>query len=211
MRSLKRISSFAFFTLLVLGNGLLLAAEPTAKTVDPAESLGWQLAVHSYTFQKFTLFEAIDKTHSLGLKYMSISGGFTYVASDFISANPTVPLANLSTCTVTATPSAACGDMSFAPGAYGYDQVAIGIPTSPSSGVSILYYFNRGAFAAPGSYHTDDAVFGNGQAGRLLVSAVPEPQSAAMLLAGLGLITAWRLRRKAGPVAALRPSTPGSD
>ena len=138
-----------------------------------------------------------------------ISGGFTYVASDFISANLTVPLANLSTCTVTAIPSAVCGDMSFAPGAYGYDPVAIGIPTSPSSGVSILYYFNRGAFAAPGSYHTDDAVFGNRQAGRLLVSAVPEPQSAAMLLAGLGLITAGMLRRKAGPVAALRPSTPG--
>lgn len=78
-----------------------------------------------------------------------ISGSFTYVASDFISANLTVPLANLSTCTVTATPSAVCGDMSFAPGAYGYDQVAFGIPTSPSSGVSILYYFSRGGFCGP--------------------------------------------------------------
>lgn len=140
-----------------------------------------------------------------------ISGSFSYVASDFISANLTVPLANLSTCTVTATPSAVCGDMSFAPGAYGYDQVAFGIPTSPSSGVSILYYFSRGAFAAPGSYHTDDAVFGSGQAGRLLVSAVPEAQSAAMLLAGLGLMYGWMLRRKPGPGPALRPSTPGSD
>src|SRR6266702_4706440 len=40
-----------------------------------AGKLGWQLAVHSYTFQKFSIFEAIDKTAALGLHYMSISGG----------------------------------------------------------------------------------------------------------------------------------------
>ena len=140
-----------------------------------------------------------------------ISGSFTYVANGFISADLSVPVAGLSACTVTATPSAVCGDMAFAPGAYGYDQVSFGIPTSPSSGVGILYYFSRGAFAAPGSYHTDDAVFGSAQAGRLLVSAVPEPQSAAMLLAGLGLVGGWALRRKPAAGPALRPPVPGSD
>ncbi|HEX4265638.1 MAG TPA: sugar phosphate isomerase/epimerase [Verrucomicrobiae bacterium] len=45
------------------------AAEQTA-----AEKLGWQLAVHSYTFQKFSIFDAIDKTAALGVKYMSVSG-----------------------------------------------------------------------------------------------------------------------------------------
>lgn len=39
-----------------------------------AEQLGWKLAVHSYTFQKFSIFEAIDKTAALGIKNMSISG-----------------------------------------------------------------------------------------------------------------------------------------
>jgi sugar phosphate isomerase/epimerase len=39
-----------------------------------ADKLGWQLAVHSYTFRKFSIFEAIDKTAALGLHYMSISG-----------------------------------------------------------------------------------------------------------------------------------------
>jgi sugar phosphate isomerase/epimerase len=40
----------------------------------PAEKLGWQLAIHSYTFQKFPIFDSIDKTAALGVKYMSISG-----------------------------------------------------------------------------------------------------------------------------------------
>jgi sugar phosphate isomerase/epimerase len=39
-----------------------------------ADQFNWQLAVHSYTFQKFSIFDAIDKTAALGLDYMSISG-----------------------------------------------------------------------------------------------------------------------------------------
>ncbi len=39
-----------------------------------AEKLGWQLAVHAYTFKEFPIAEAIDKTAGLGLKYMSLSG-----------------------------------------------------------------------------------------------------------------------------------------
>ncbi len=40
-----------------------------------AEKLGWELAVHSYTFQKFSIYEAIDKTAAMGVKHMSVSGG----------------------------------------------------------------------------------------------------------------------------------------
>ena len=43
-------------------------------TTSAADKLGWQLAIHSYTFKDFPIFEAIDKTSALGLKYMSISG-----------------------------------------------------------------------------------------------------------------------------------------
>ena len=39
-----------------------------------AEKLGWTLAVHSYTFRLFTIFDAIDKTAALGVTHMSLSG-----------------------------------------------------------------------------------------------------------------------------------------
>ena len=39
-----------------------------------ADQLGWQLAVHSYTFRLFPIHEAIKKTAGTGIKYMSISG-----------------------------------------------------------------------------------------------------------------------------------------
>lgn len=46
----------------------------SAETKTPAEQLGWTLAIHSYTFQKLSIFEAIDKTAALGVTHMSISG-----------------------------------------------------------------------------------------------------------------------------------------
>jgi len=46
-----------------------------AQEQSAADKLGWQLAIHSYTFQKFSIFDAIDKSAALGVKYMSISGG----------------------------------------------------------------------------------------------------------------------------------------
>ena len=55
--------------LLMLSPVFLQAADQT-----PAEKLGWKLAIHSYTFQKFSIFDAIDMTSALGVKYMSISG-----------------------------------------------------------------------------------------------------------------------------------------
>jgi sugar phosphate isomerase/epimerase len=61
--------------LLSLALGLSISAwSQSAADTTSADKLGWQLAVHSYTFQKFPIFDAIDKTHALGVKYMSISG-----------------------------------------------------------------------------------------------------------------------------------------
>ena len=59
----------------VLFLGSWAAAETKHPVQTPADKLGWQLGVHSYTFLKFPIFDAIDKTASLGVKYMSISGG----------------------------------------------------------------------------------------------------------------------------------------
>jgi sugar phosphate isomerase/epimerase len=42
-----------------------------------ADKLGWQMAIHAYTFRKFSTFQCIDKTAELGLKYMSLSGSVT--------------------------------------------------------------------------------------------------------------------------------------
>jgi sugar phosphate isomerase/epimerase len=43
-----------------------------------ADRLGFKLAIHSYTFRKFTIDEAIRKTAALGIKYMSISGHLSF-------------------------------------------------------------------------------------------------------------------------------------
>jgi sugar phosphate isomerase/epimerase len=63
------------FAILTLACALALA--PTGRAgqsnPDPADKLGWEMAIHVRTFQKFPLFEAMDKTVSLGLKYMSLS------------------------------------------------------------------------------------------------------------------------------------------
>lgn len=57
-----------------------------------ADKLGWQLAVHSYTFQKFSIEEAIDKTAALGIKHMSVSGGVNLMENGKLVRNDTVSL-----------------------------------------------------------------------------------------------------------------------
>ena len=64
----------------ILAAFLLLAslgsfADETADGQKACDELGWQLAVHAYTFKAFPIAEAIKKTAALGLKYMSLSGG----------------------------------------------------------------------------------------------------------------------------------------
>jgi sugar phosphate isomerase/epimerase len=61
----------------LLGSGLRLAAaaDLPAKGAPHAEQLGWRLGCSSYCFQLFSLFEAIEKTASLGLKYIDIYTG----------------------------------------------------------------------------------------------------------------------------------------
>lgn len=44
---------------------------------DKAEKAGWHLGIQAYTFHKFSLQEAIDKAHQLGLKYIEVYYGQT--------------------------------------------------------------------------------------------------------------------------------------
>jgi sugar phosphate isomerase/epimerase len=70
---MKKILFLAAVALLAIGAG---AQTPPA--ASSADKLGWQLAVHSYTFQKFPIFEAINQTAALGVHYMSISGTVSF-------------------------------------------------------------------------------------------------------------------------------------
>lgn len=45
-------------------------ATPAAKGAPNAEKLGWRVAVQSYSFNRFTFFEAVDKTASIGLRHI---------------------------------------------------------------------------------------------------------------------------------------------
>jgi sugar phosphate isomerase/epimerase len=68
--------------------GILLATSGWAQEkVDTtsADKLGWQLAIHSYTFRKFSIFDAIDKANALGVKYMSISGSLMLDQTNLMS------------------------------------------------------------------------------------------------------------------------------
>lgn len=58
---------------IAIGLGCNLWAQTKIDTTS-ADKLGWQLAVHSYSFKNFTIFDAIDMTSALGVKYMSVSG-----------------------------------------------------------------------------------------------------------------------------------------
>src|SRR5271168_1908025 len=63
--------------LFICALGILLATGAWAQAkldTTSADKLGWQLAIHSYTFQKFSIFDAIDMANALGVKYMSVSG-----------------------------------------------------------------------------------------------------------------------------------------
>jgi sugar phosphate isomerase/epimerase len=63
------------FARLILAFTLALSPLPRAAQADPApaDKLGWQMAIHARTFKNFPLFEAMDKTAALGLKFMSLS------------------------------------------------------------------------------------------------------------------------------------------
>ncbi|MEY2465596.1 MAG: hypothetical protein QOD03_117, partial [Verrucomicrobiota bacterium] len=78
---MKKLSLFAIGALLCSGAW----AQTPAVDTSSADKLGWQLAVHSYTFQKFPIFEAIDRTAALGIKYMSVSGTVSFDGTNKVS------------------------------------------------------------------------------------------------------------------------------
>lgn len=52
-----------------------LWAAPVAKGAPHAEKLGWRLGTQAYSFNRFTFYEAVEKTASLGLHYIEAYPG----------------------------------------------------------------------------------------------------------------------------------------
>lgn len=61
--------------LLLISLLLLCACSGSADKKTIAEKAGWDLAIQSYTFHKFPLLEALDKTNELGVKYIEVYPG----------------------------------------------------------------------------------------------------------------------------------------
>jgi sugar phosphate isomerase/epimerase len=55
--------------------GFCAGERSVAEDAEGAERLGWRLATQAYTFNRFTFFEAIEKTKGLGLKYIEAYPG----------------------------------------------------------------------------------------------------------------------------------------
>lgn len=60
---------------IVLFGLLILLAGCKDNSKSRAEQLGWNLCIQSYTFHKFTLEEALDKTKTLGVKFIEVFPG----------------------------------------------------------------------------------------------------------------------------------------
>lgn len=120
------------------------------------------------------------------------SAGFTLVLPDFLATDSTFPVASLENCFVSTTAQPAGGTCG-SPDLYlsdAYNYIGFQINTLLNPFTYQYYYFDVGAFGAPGSY--DAMVFGEQQGAHLDVSrvsdAVPEPATWAMMLLGFGLI-----------------------
>lgn len=71
---------------------LLTAGDATVVRDDrAAESLGWKLATKCYTFRMLTLFETLDITQRMGLRYIEINPGQKLSAEHPVPCDPSLP------------------------------------------------------------------------------------------------------------------------
>lgn len=54
---------------------LCLSGSSSVFSQSKAEKFGWKLCIQSYSFNRFTLMEALDKTKELGIKYIEVYPG----------------------------------------------------------------------------------------------------------------------------------------
>lgn len=68
-----KILTKILLTTLVCGG--ILATSVRAGDQTAAEKMGWKLGAQCWTFRSLTFFEAVDKAHDLGLKYLEMYPG----------------------------------------------------------------------------------------------------------------------------------------
>lgn len=63
------------FTIVAVMACMFLGLSNQVQASSKAEQKGWRLAIQSYTFHRFTVVEALEKTQELGVKYIEIYPG----------------------------------------------------------------------------------------------------------------------------------------
>lgn len=74
-RFLRTVGAAGAACLLANSPGRALFAAPLAEGSPHAEKLGWRLGCQAYSFNRFTFFEAVDKTTSVGLRWIEAYPG----------------------------------------------------------------------------------------------------------------------------------------
>jgi hypothetical protein len=172
-------------------NKLAFAALASALVASPAA------AVVTYNFTALSSFPSWGQGGD-----ESVSGGFTFSVATPITTTTTIPVVQLTSCSMIASISGAlpCSDQSFI---FGITPNTVTVSFS-SSGFGVYYYFDEIAATTDGTWNT--VFFGTDQQGILVTSGasrsvVPEPASWAMLIAGFGLTGAAMRRRRSSAVA----------
>lgn len=148
------------------------------------------LALSSAATQAAVIYEFEG---TVGRPPMVAGGGFTYTAPSFIMTNLNVPASALDECHVTV-PTARCNGVVFQPDFLpGYDVISFSFLNTGYH----VFYFADGALSQVGTHGPAIPTLGN--LATLIVreaSVVPEPNSVAMLLAGLVLMTTLVFSRR---------------
>lgn len=85
---LRTIALLSFISLLAAGDAVRDAA---VRDDRAAESLGWKLATKCYTFRTLTLFETLEITQRMGLRYIEINPGQKLSAEHPVPCDPSLP------------------------------------------------------------------------------------------------------------------------
>lgn len=70
---------------------LLAAGDAVVRDDRAAEALGWKLATKCYTFRTLTLFETLDITKRMGLRYIELNPGQKLSAEHPVPCDPDLP------------------------------------------------------------------------------------------------------------------------